>query len=264
MSREIHPTALVDSKAEIGENVKIGPFCIIGPNAKIGDNNVFHSNVLVEGHTTIGDANEFFQFSSIGVSPQDKSYKNEPTRVIIGNNNIFRENLEIQRATTKQNHETIIGNNNYLMSRVHVAHDCHLGDNITMATACIVAGHVRIHDYVTMGGQCGAIPFMTLGKCAFIGAASAVDKDIPHFCAAFGNRIRLKGVNIIGLKRQGKSKEEISEVIDFYRMMESSALSPKAFVEKSEFVSEYEGNSIIKEMISFISGSEIGIAPFMS
>lgn len=264
MSTQIHPTAIVHDGAELGENVFIGPYCIIGPNVKIGDNTVLKSHVVIDGHTTLGSNNEVWQFTSLGTPPQDKSYKNEPTQLIIGDNNLFREGVNIHRATTKEDHKTVIGSNNYFMSAVHIAHDCKIGSYVTLASGCACAGHVRLGDYVQMGGQCGVTPFVTIGRGGFIGGASAVDRDIPHFCTAFGNRIRLKGVNIIGLKRRGFSKDTISEVVDFYRMMEASALSPKAFVEHKENIVEYGNNEIIKEIVDFISKSEIGISPFMN
>lgn len=264
MGFEVHPTALVAEGAKIGENVKIGPYCLVGEHVVIGKNTHLQSHVIIEGHTEIGEDNTIFPFVCIGTPPQDKSYKGEPTRTLIGNGNLFREGCTVHRATTKQNHLTQIGDNNYFMSGVHVAHDCVLGNNITLASGCACAGHVHIGDYVQMGGHCGVTPFVTVGKGVFIGGASAIDRDIPHFCTAFGNRIRLKGVNIIGLKRRGHSKEVVSEVVDFYRVMEASALSPKAFVEHKENLREYEGNKVIEELVQFIANSEIGLPPFMS
>lgn len=262
MATTIHETAIVKKGAEIGNDVLIGPFCIIGENVKIGDNTRLYSHVVVDGHTEIGKNNEFYQFCSIGAAPQDKSYKGEPTKVKIGDNNLFREGCQVHRATTKEKHITIIGNNNYFMTNIHIAHDCILGNNITMASACMLAGHVHVGDFVQMGGQCGATPFVTIGRGAFIGGASAIDRDIPQFCTAMGNRIRLKGVNIIGLKRRGFSKDQISEVVDFYRVMESSAYSPRAYVSNEENMKEYIGNEIIQEMATFIKESEIGLPPF--
>jgi UDP-N-acetylglucosamine acyltransferase len=254
MSVKIHPTAIIEDGAKFGENVVIGPYCMIGPNVKIGNNTVLKSHVVVEGYTTIGSGNEFHQFSSIGVPPQDKSYKNEPTETIIGDNNLFREGVTIHRATTKQDHKTIVGSNGYFMANVHIAHDCCIGNNITLANGTMCAGHVIVDDFVQMGGACGVTPFCHIGQGSFIGAASAIDKD----------RIRLKGVNIIGMKRRGHSKDKISEYVDFFRMMESSALSPKAFIETEEFMEEYTDNEIVQEVVAFIRKSKIGLAPFMS
>lgn len=264
MSKEIHQTALVHANAIIGDNVKIGPFCIVGEHVKIGNGTILTSHVLVDGHTDIGENNEIHQFSSIGVPPQDKSYKNEPTKTIIGSGNLFRENCTVHRATTKQDLVTQIGDNGFFMTGVHFAHDCNIGSHVTLANQTMCAGHVVIGDYVQMGGACGVTPFCHVGRGAFIGAASAIDRDIPQFFTAFGNRIRLKGINIIGMKRRGVQKEEISEVIEFYRMMEASALSPRAFVNHPENMGDYQNNLIIKEIAEFISKSEIGLPPFMS
>lgn len=264
MSQNIHATAIIKDGAEIADDVLIGPYCIVGENVKIGKGTKLLSHVVVDGHTTIGENNEIHQFSSIGVPPQDKSYKNEPTKTIIGDGNLFREGCTVHRATIKQDLVTKIGNNGYFMTGVHFAHDCNIGNNVVLANGTMCAGHVIVEDFVQMGGACGVTPFCHIGRGAFIGAASAIDKDIPHYCAAFGNRIRLKGVNIIGMKRRGHSKEEISEVIDFYRMMEASALSPRAFVNHPENIEEYKNNLVVKEICDFISQSQIGLPSFMS
>lgn len=264
MATNIHPTAIIKDGAEIGDDVLIGPYCIIGENVKIGNGTKLTSHVVVEGHTRIGENNEIHQFSSIGVPPQDKSYNNEPTETIIGNGNLFREGCTVHRATIKQDKVTKIGDNGYFMTGVHFAHDCNIGSNVVLANGTMCAGHVTVEDYVQMGGACGVTPFCHVGRGVFIGAASAIDKDIPHYCAAFGNRIRLKGVNIIGMKRRGHTKQEISEVIEFYRMMEASALSPRAYVDHPENLEDYQGNSVIKDICEFIKKSEIGLPSFMS
>lgn len=261
---EAHPMAFVHPEAKIGNNVKIGPFCLIGANAVIGDDCVFHSHVVVDGHTTIGKNNKFFQFGSIGAPPQDNSYKGEPTETIIGDNNTFREYVSIHRGTTKQDNKTIIGSNSLFMAYVHIAHDCTLGNNLTFANSINLAGHVVIGDRVIIGGNTGISQFVTLGKGAYIGGGSAIDRDVPNFCTAYGNRVRLKGINIIGLKRQGHSKEIISEVVEFYRTMEASALSPRAFVAHPELMVDYKNNIVVQEISSFIMKSEIGIAPFIA
>ena len=261
---EAHPMCSIHPEARIGQNVKIGPFCVIGANVEIGDDCVFHSNVVVEGHTRIGKGNKFFQFGSIGAPPQDNSYKGEPTETIIGDNNTFREYVSIHRGTMKQDQKTIIGSNSLYMAYCHVAHDCTLGNNLTFANSVMLAGHVTIGDRVIIGGNTGISQFVTLGKGAYIGGGSGIDRDIPEFCTAYGNRVRLKGINIIGLKRQGHSKEIVSEVVDFYRTMEASALAPRAFVSHSEFMEEYKSNPVIASIAAFISKSEIGIAPIMA
>jgi UDP-N-acetylglucosamine acyltransferase len=261
---EAHPMSFVHPEARIGHNVKIGPFCVIGPNVEIGDDCVFHANVVADGHTKIGKKNIFFQFGSIGAPPQDTSYKGEPTETIIGDNNTFREYVSIHRGTLKQDKKTVIGSNSLFMAYCHIAHDCTLGNNLTFANSVNLAGHVTIGDRVIIGGNTGVTQFVTLGKGAYIGGGSGIDRDIPEFCTAYGNRVRLKGINIIGLKRQGHSKEVISEVVDFYRTMEASALAPRAFVSHAELMTDYQNNQVIQNIAAFILKSEIGIAPFMA
>ncbi len=261
---QIHPTSIVDSKAKLHESVIVGPFCMIGPDVTVGANTIFYSHVVVDGHTTIGENNKFFQGCSVGAPPQDNSYKGEPTKTIIGSNNTFREFVSIHRGTTKENLETIVGNNNLLMAYSHVAHDVVLGSFCTIANGTNFAGHVRIGDRVGIGGGTYVQQFVTIGRGAYIGGCAAIDRDIPVFCTAMGNRAYLKGINIIGMKRQGYSKQEISEVVDFLRTIESSNLSPKSFIEHAELMKEFKDNRVVIEMVEQIRKSEIGIAPFNS
>jgi UDP-N-acetylglucosamine acyltransferase len=261
---QAHSMAFIHPEAKIGRNVHIGPFCVIGPNVEIGDDCFLQSNIVVDGNTKIGSKNKFFQFASIGAPPQDNSYKGEPTETIIGDNNTFREYVSIHRGTLKQDKKTIVGSNSLFMAYCHIAHDCTLGSNLTFANSVNLAGHVTIGDRVIIGGNTGVSQFVTLGKGAYIGGGSAIDRDVPDFCTAYGNRIRLKGINIIGLKRQGHSKETISEVVDFYRTMEASALAPRAFIGHPELMDEFKTNSVIQDISTFIQKSEIGIAPFMA
>ena len=264
MSNTIHETALVSPEAQLGEGVKIGAYSIVGPNVKIGNNTTIHHHVSVEGHTTIGDNNEFFQYSSIGAPPQDISYNGEPTEVIIGNDNIFREFVSIHRGTLKDDGKTIIGDKNLLMAYVHLGHDVKFGSHCIIANSTNFAGHVKVGDKVICGGGCNISQFVSLGRGAYLGGASAIDRDIPLFCTAYGNRVRLKGVNIIGLRRNGYSKQVITEVVDFYRIMEANPLSPRAFVDHDELMEEFKENEIIQELANSIRTTEVGIAPFMS
>jgi UDP-N-acetylglucosamine acyltransferase len=263
MSNLIHETALVSPEAKIGKNVSVGAYSLIGPNVVIGDNTKIHHHVTVEGHTTIGSENEIFQYCSIGANPQDTSYKGEPTRVVIGNNNTFREYVSIHKGTMKDREETTIGDSNFLMSYVHLGHDVVLGSNCIIANSTNFAGHVKIGDKVIIGGGTNISQFVSLGRGAYIGGASAIDRDIPIFGTAYGNRCKLKGINIIGLRRQGYEKKLISELVDFYRTMEASPLSPRAFVDHPEYLEEFKGNELIDEMCNGIRTSEIGIAPFV-
>lgn len=263
MTQKIHPTAFVHEGAKLGENVEVGAYSVIGPNAEVGNNTKIYSHVLIEGHTTIGENNKFFQFCSIGAEPQDLSYKGEPTKTVIGDNNVFREYVSVHRGTLKDNQITKIGSNCLLMAKAHVGHDAIVGNNVILVNSCNLAGHVKIGDRSILGGGTNISQFVTLGRGSYIGGASAIDRDIPAFCTAYGNRVKLKGINIIGLRRQGYDKAVISEFVDFYRTMESSALSPRAFVDHEELMEEYKGNELVTEMREFIRKSEIGIAPFV-
>ncbi len=264
MSVEIHPTAVVSEKAQLGENVKVGAFSLIGDDVQLGDNCIVHSHVVLDGIIEAKNNNIFFQFGSIGAPPQDLTYKNEPTKVIIGSNNVFREYVSVHRGTLKEKGETIIGDNNLLMAYVHLGHDVQLGSHCVLVNSVNVAGHVRIGDRVIISGGTNVSQFISMGRGSYIGGASAIDRDIPEFCTAYGNRVRLKGINIIGLRRQGFSKSVISEVVDFYRTMESSALSPRAFIEHEELMTDFKNNDVINMMVNTIRNSEVGIAPFMS
>ena len=264
MTVNIHPTALVSPKAEIAENVEIGAFSIVGENVKIAKNCVIKAHVNIEGHTSIGENNQFFSFCTIGAPPQDLTYKNEPTETIIGKDNIFREYVSIHRGTAKDRGKTTIGDQSLFMSYVHLGHDVDFGSHCVVANSTNFAGHVKIGDKVILGGGCNISQFVSLGRGAYLGGASAIDRDIPAFCTAYGNRVRLKGINIIGLRRNGYSKQQITEVVDFYRMMEANPLSPRAFVDHDELMIEYKENEIVQEMVQEIRSTQVGIAPFMS
>ena len=260
----IHETSLVAPGAILGKDVNIGPFCIVGEGVKIGDNTKIHSNVVLDGDTTIGKNNEIFQFCSIGAPPQDLTYRGEPTRVEIGDNNVIREYVSIHRATTKEDKITKVGSNCMIMSYVHIAHDCKIGDGCILTNLVNMAGHVNIGERSIVGGGTVISQFVSLGRSSYIGGASGINKDIPAFCTAYGNRIRLKGVNIVGMKRQGYSRQVIGEVVDFLRALETSPLSPSSYIEDQELMADYKDNQVIDEIISNITASRLGIAPFLS
>lgn len=264
MTVEIHPTAFVEDGAQIGTNVKIGPYCLIGSNSIIGDNCLLKGHVNISGHTKIGDDNTFYPYATIGTEPQDLGYKGEPTRLEIGNANQFREFVSINRGTTKEDQVTKIGNNNTFMAYAHVGHDVIIEDHVVIVNSVNLAGHVKVGSKAIVGGSSSISQFVTVGRGAYIGGASAIDRDIPPFCTAYGNRVKLKGINIVGLRRQGIGKQEITELVEFYRSMEASALSPRAFVLNNDVMGEYESNEIVMEVAKFIEVSDIGIAPFIS
>ncbi len=221
----IHPTAIVDSKAELGTNISIGPYCTVGPDVTLGDNCTLVSHVVLEGNTTIGEDNRFHPFSIVGSDPGDLKYQQEDTTLVIGNNNTFRESASVHRGTVTGGGETRGGDNNLFMGYVHIAHDCILGNNNVLATYVGLSGHVTIDNNAILGGQTGVVQFLRIGSFAYIDGASVIDKNIPPYATGYGNRIAIKGVNIVGLKRAGYSREVISAIAEAHKIYFKSGLS---------------------------------------
>jgi UDP-N-acetylglucosamine acyltransferase len=206
---EIHPTAVVSPHAELGEGVEIGPYSHIGDHVVLGRNTVVKAHVVIEGHTRIGERNRISPFVSIGSPPQDVGYHGEDTRVLIGDDNVIREYATVNRATTKENWETVVGHRNYIMAYAHIAHDCHLGNAIIMSNVATLGGHIRVGDSAILGGLVAIHQFVRIGAYAFLGAKSGVDRDVPPYMMTAGPRAKLYGVNRKGLVRQGFSMEAI-------------------------------------------------------
>jgi len=222
----IHPTSLVHPDAELGENNEIGPYCIIGEGVRLGNGCKLRSHVVIEGQgTEIGDGNTFYPFSLIGADPQDLKYHHEQSRLVIGNHNTFRESVSVHRGTESGGLETRIGNHNLFMGYVHVAHDCVVGDYNVLASYVGLSGHVFIEDHVTLGGQVGVVQFLRIGSYSYIGGASVIDKNIPPYSTGYGNRIEIKGINIVGLRRQGFSRDTIGAISDAHKLYFRSGLS---------------------------------------
>jgi UDP-N-acetylglucosamine acyltransferase len=264
MTTKIHPSAIIHEGAEIDQDVEVGPFCIVGSNVKIGKGTKLHSHVIIDGHTTIAEDNEFFPFCSIGAAPQDLSYKQEPSEVIIGKNNVFREYVSIHRGTIKENQRTVVGSNCFLMSYVHLGHDVQLGNKCIIANSCNFAGHVKMGDNCVVGGGTQISQFVKVGRGCFLAGAAGVDRDILPFCTAIGDRAKLKGINIVGMKRNGIDREMISQTVDFFRLMESSSLSPISFIADKENMKEYTKNTTIQEIAEHIVSSKVGVATFIT
>lgn len=259
----ISPLAHIHPDAKIGNNVRIHPFCFVGPDVEIGSDCELHPHVVIHKHTKIGHNNTFYSFCSIGGDPQDHSYKGEDTELIIGDENIFHESVTLNRGTLKEEGVTRIGSNSLFMAYVHVGHDCVIGSSITIANACNFAGHVRVEDGVIVGGGTNVAQFVQLRQGCYLGGASAVNKDIPSFCTGYGNRVVLKGANIIGMKRKNIERKRIMEVVDLIRTMESSDYAPATFVQKKDLMDDINlDNPIIQKIISDINNTRVGIAPF--
>jgi len=215
----IHESAVVSSKSEIGPGVEIGPYSIIGDNVTIGRDTVIGAHVVIEGHTQIGERNKISPFAFIGGPPQDIGYRGEDTRVKIGNDNVIREYVTINRATTKQDRKTIIGDHNYIMAYAHIAHDCVLGDRVIISNVATLGGHITIGDHAVLGGLVAVHQFVRIGSYAFLGGKSAVAKDIPPFMLTAGPTAKLYGINRKGLSRMGFPQETIDGLKKAYRII---------------------------------------------
>jgi UDP-N-acetylglucosamine acyltransferase len=221
---DIHPSAVVDPAARIGDGVHIGPFCVVGPNVRIGEGSELLSHVVVEGYTTIGSGNRVFPFASIGHQPQDLKYHGEASEVIIGDGNTIREGVTINPGTEGGGMLTKIGSHNLLMAYSHVAHDCLLGDQVVLANGATLAGHVEIEDGVILGGHTAVLQFVRIGRYAMVGGTAGITKDVPPFCLTSGGyRPGLAGLNLIGLRRRQFSNEQIQCLKSMYRILFQSA-----------------------------------------
>jgi len=258
MKMDIHPSAIISPHAELSSGVKVGPYSIIGDHVKIGKDTIIGAHVVIEGHTVIGDRNNIYPFVSIGSPPQDIGYKGEDTRVLIGNDNIFREYCTINRATTKQDWVTIVGNNNYLMISTHVGHDCILGNHIIMANAATLGGHTIVGDHASLGGLTASHQFVRIGAYAFIGGLSGLPQDIAPFMLAAGSRAQLYGPNQIGLRRNGFSDEAIRGLKKAYKIIwrDTTVFSDGIARVKEEMESFPE----LEMLLEFINDSKRGIA----
>ena len=230
----IHPTAIIDPKAEIAADVQVGPYSVIGPDVVIGAGSVIGPHVVINGPTSIGAGNRIFQFASVGEECQDKKYKGEPTRLEIGDNNVIRESVTIHRGTIQDNSITRIGNDNLLMAYVHVAHDCMVGSNCILANNASLAGHVHVGDGVILGGFSGVHQFCKIGSFAMSSMFSAINMDVPAFVMVQGYPARARGMNYEGMKRRGYSKELISELRSAYRTLYRSGLTLNEALERIE------------------------------
>ena len=251
----IHHTSIISEKAILGSNVIIGPYCIINENVKIGNNVNLKAHVYIDGNTTIGDDCTFFPYSSIGTSPQDLKYKGEKSKLKIGDNNIFREYVTVNPGTEGGGLETTIGNNCLFMINAHVAHDCKIGNNVIMVNNASIAGHVILEDYAIMGALSGAHQFCRIGKHSMIGGLSGVDSDVIPYGTVLGNRAYLSGLNIIGLKRRGFSKDIIQDLRKAYGLLFSS--QEGTFSDRVKEVSEeFLDNEPIQEIVQFLKSEK--------
>ena len=226
MTTFIAEQACVDPRAEIDQDVEIGPFCVVGPGVRIGQGTHLVSNVAIMGQVTIGCHNHIYPGAVIGGEPQDASYQGSDTQVIIGDHNLIREGVTINRASEKEDGVTYIGSHNFLMANAHVAHDCCLGSHTVLANGVLLGGHVHVDDHATLSGAACVHHFVTIGAFAFIGGLSRVIHDVPPYMLVDGQPARPKCINVVGLKRNAFSAEAINAISEVHRLIYRSKLTP--------------------------------------
>ena len=222
---QIHPTALIDPRAELDSSVEVGPYAVIGPRVRIGADTSVGAHCVIDGHTTIGRDNRIFPFASIGGAPQDKKYAGEPTRLSIGDGNTIREYVTINTGTVQDEGETRLGDDNWIMAYVHIAHDCRLGSHIILANAVQLAGHVHLGDWVFLGGLSGVHQFVRVGAHAMTAFQTRLAQDVPPFVTAGGNPAEAQSINAEGLRRRGFSAERITLIKQMYRLLYRKGLT---------------------------------------
>ena len=250
MAREIHPTAVIEAGAEIGEDVRIGPYSVIGPQVALSDGCIVHSHVVIGGRTRIGPRTEMFPFSSIGLRPQDLKYRGEPSELVIGSDTVIREHATLNPGTEGGGLLTRVGDRCLLMVGSHVAHDCDVGNGVIMANNATLAGHVRVDDFAVLGGLSAVHQFVRIGRNAMVGGMTGVERDVIPYGSVVGDRARLSGINIIGMKRRGLGREDINAVRKAYRLLFAAE---GTFQERlQEVAEEFAECSPVMEIVGFI------------
>jgi UDP-N-acetylglucosamine acyltransferase len=253
----IHPTAIIDPKADIDSNVDVGPHSIIGENVQIGSGTVIGPHVVIQPHVEIGPDCHIFQYASIGAVPQALKFAGEETYVKVGRGTVVREFVTINRGTGFGGGITEVGEENFLMAYVHIAHDCKTGRNVILANNATLAGHIILEDFVTVGGLVAIHQFVRIGNYAYVGGKSAVVKDIPPYVIAAGDRAKLHGLNSVGLKRHNFSQETLSSLKKAYRIIFRIGLTLNEAIERVK--AEVEQVPEVNDLIRFIKSSKRGI-----
>jgi UDP-N-acetylglucosamine acyltransferase len=253
----VHESAVVDPAARIADDVEVGPWCVIGPKVTIGPGTWLGPNVIVTGRTTIGARNRIYQFNSIGDAPQDKKYADEDTELVIGDDNTIREFCTLNRGTAQDQGVTRIGNDNWIMAYVHIAHDCVLGDHIIMANNASLAGHVTLRDWVILGGFAQIHQFCEIGEHAFISFSGLVNRSVPPYVTVSSEKSKPRGVNTEGLRRRGYTPEQIQNVRRAYRTLYRSGLSLEKARTELQGMDDVDGE--IRRLVEFLEHAERSI-----
>jgi UDP-N-acetylglucosamine acyltransferase len=253
----IHPSATVARAAELDHGVEIGPYTVIGPQVRIGKNSWIGPHAVIEGHTILGRENRIFQFASVGAIPQDKKYRGEDSRLIIGDRNTIREFATLNPGTAGGGLVTRIGDDNLFMVYSHVAHDCIIGNHVILANSAALGGHVTLEDYVTIAALAAVHQFARIGESAYVGAGAMVSLDVPPYCLANGDRAHLYGLNLIGLKRRGLQPSQLTAIKKAYRTFFTEGLSLKDALTRVR--QEYASFPEVMHLAEFIACSQRGI-----
>jgi len=254
----VHPTAIVDPKARIHPSCKIGPYCVVGAEVELGEGCELVSHVVMEGPTKIGARNQFFPCCSIGLAPQDLTYKGEPTRLEMGEHNQVREYVTINRGTVKGGGVTRVGSHTLIMAYVHIAHDCQIGDHVIMANAATLGGHVTVGEWANVGALCPVHHFVRIGAYSIIGGGTTIVQDVLPFSKTSAERSsKAYGLNAIGLERRGFSKERIKKLHHAYKVLLASRLNTSQALEKLK--AEGDQGEDVAMLVAFIEESERGV-----
>lgn len=256
MATLIADTACVDPRAELADDVEIGPYCVVGPDVKIGRGTRLIGHVCLLGVTTLGEDNVVSPFAVIGGDPQDVSYQRTPTRVEIGDHNIIRENVTINRATEKEDGVTRVGSHNYLMAGAHVAHDCKLGDRITIANGSMLGGHVHVESHASLSGGVAVHHYTTIGGYSFVGGQSRIVHDVPRYMLVDGNPSKIRCINVVGLKRNGIGPVGIDALHEAHRLIYRAKMSARQAAE----ILKSHGHLVpeVQSLLDFIQGQAEG------
>lgn len=253
----IHPTAIIAPGAELAADVSIGPYTVIGEGVRIGSGTVVASHVVIRGPTTLGANNRIFQFASIGDDPQDKKYRGEPTRLEIGNGNTIREYCTINRGTEQAGGVTRVGDDNWLMSYTHIAHDCHVGSHVIMSNNATLAGHVHVEDHVILSGFCAVHQFCRIGTHSFVGGLCGITRDVLPFMMVAGSPPEPRGINQEGLKRRGYSAEQLRNLKEAYRILYRSGL--RLVEAREQLAAVAAAQAEVRTILEFLDRSERSI-----
>jgi UDP-N-acetylglucosamine acyltransferase len=248
----VHATAIVDPGAKLGKGVVVGPYCTVGPDVELAEGVEVRSHVVLDGRTRVGAGTVIYPFASIGVRPQDLKYKNEPSELIIGANCTIREHVTVNPGTEGGGMLTSIGDNVLLMIGAHVAHDCRIGNNCIIVNQVLLGGHVQVEDFAVIGGGSGVHQFVRIGKHAMIGGLSAVEGDVIPYGTVMGNRARLEGLNIIGLKRRGFSRDDIHALRAAYRTIFGADQGTVLAQRVDEVAATYKEHVPVQEVVDFL------------